>query len=135
MCKYLTPKPISAGTKKLTQQHNWKKHAQGVYSSLCQSFCLFVRAKRGIWSKRVLIRMIGNFLSACIEGILPLFTNFYLHRNFSIFLRNNHDCKTVEALDIFEKQSWLYGYCIEGILCLFTDFHLHRKVSIFFEKQ
>ncbi len=25
------------------------------------SFCLCVRAKRGIWSKRVLIRKIGNF--------------------------------------------------------------------------
>ncbi len=29
--------------------------------SLCPSFRLSVRAKRGIWSKRVLIRKIGNF--------------------------------------------------------------------------
>ncbi len=51
--------------KKLTQQHNWKKvppaHTQRVYSSLCPSFHLSVRAKRGIWSKRVLMRKIGNF--------------------------------------------------------------------------
>ena len=47
---------------------------------LCLSFHLSVRAKRGIWSKRVLIRKIGNLFSACIEGILGLFTNCYLHR-------------------------------------------------------
>jgi hypothetical protein len=62
-------------------------------------------AKREIWSKRVLIRKIGNFLSACIEGILQLFSIFYLHRKFSIFLRNNGDCKAVEGLDISEKLS------------------------------
>jgi hypothetical protein len=45
----------------------------------------------------VLIRKIGNFFSACVEGILQLFTNFYLHRKFSIFLQNNCDCKAVEA--------------------------------------
>ena len=37
-----------------------------------------------------------NFLSACIEGILQLFTNFYLQRKFSIFLRNDRDCKVVD---------------------------------------
>jgi hypothetical protein len=31
------------------------------YLSLRPSYCLSVRAKRGIWSKRVLIRKIGNF--------------------------------------------------------------------------
>jgi hypothetical protein len=36
------------------------------------------------------------FLLACIEGILRLFTNFYLHRKFLIFLRNDHDCKVVD---------------------------------------
>jgi hypothetical protein len=52
----------------------------------------------------VLIRKIGNFFFlACVEGILQLFTNFYLHKKFLIFLRNNCDCKAVEALDIFEK--------------------------------
>jgi hypothetical protein len=43
------------------------------------------------------------FLSACIEGILRLLPIFYLHRKFSIFLRNDHDCKAVEGLNIFEK--------------------------------
>jgi hypothetical protein len=36
------------------------------------------------------------FLSACIEGILQLFTNFYLQRKLSIFLRNDRDCKVVD---------------------------------------
>jgi hypothetical protein len=36
------------------------------------------------------------FLSACIEGILQLFTNFYLQREFSIILRNGRDCKAVD---------------------------------------
>jgi hypothetical protein len=34
-------------------------------------------------------------LSACVEGILWLFTHFYLHRRVSIFLRNDRDCKAV----------------------------------------
>ncbi len=42
------------------------------------------------------MRTNGNFLSACVEGILRLFTNFYLQRKFLIFLRNNHDCKVVD---------------------------------------
>ena len=36
------------------------------------------------------------FLSACIEEILQLLTNFYLQRKFSIFLRNDRDCKVVD---------------------------------------
>ena len=59
------------------------------------------------------------FLSACIEGILRLFTNFYLHRKLSIFLRNDRDCKAVdlyntrkkytviESLDLMRNMSWL----------------------------
>jgi hypothetical protein len=39
------------------------------------------------------------FLSACIERILQLFTNFYLHRKLSIFLRNNPGCKAVDLLN------------------------------------
>ncbi len=55
----------------------------------------------------MLIRKIGNFFSACVEAIaiVQFFTNFYLHKKFSIFLRNDHDCKAVEGLDIFEKLS------------------------------
>ncbi len=70
-------------------------------------------------------------LSACVEGILRLFTIFYLHRKFSVFLRKGRYCKTVEGLDIFEKLLWLQGCCVEGILWLFTNFYLHRKVSFF----
>ncbi len=67
----------------------------------------------------------------CVEGILRLFTNFYLHRKFSKFLQNNCDCKAVEAPDIFDKLLWLSGCCVEGILRLFTNFYLYRKVLIF----
>jgi hypothetical protein len=45
------------------------------------------------------------FLSARVEGILRSFTIFSLHRKFLIFLRNNRDCKAVEALNIFENLS------------------------------
>ncbi len=41
------------------------------------------------------MRTNGIFLSACVEGILQLFTNFYLQRKFLIFLRNDRDCKVV----------------------------------------
>ena len=51
-----------------------------------------VRAKRG---KRVFYRKIVIFLSACVEGILQLFTNFYLHRKVSIYSRKDNDCKDV----------------------------------------
>jgi hypothetical protein len=59
------------------------------------------------------------FLSACVERILRLFTNFYLQRKFSIFLRNNHDCMVVdpynarkryaviESLDLIRNIPWL----------------------------
>ena len=36
------------------------------------------------------------FLMACVEGIIRLFTIFYLHREFSIFLRKDGDCKDVD---------------------------------------
>ena len=35
-------------------------------------------------------------LSAWVEGILQLFTNFYLQRKFLILLRNDRDCKDVD---------------------------------------
>ncbi len=47
------------------------------------------------------MRTNGNFSFRCVEGILRLFTNFYLQRKFLIFLRNDRDCKAVEALDSF----------------------------------
>jgi hypothetical protein len=33
---------------------------------------------------------------ACVEGILRLFTNFYLYRELLIFLRNYRDCDVVD---------------------------------------
>jgi hypothetical protein len=59
------------------------------------------------------------FFSTCVEGILPLFTNFYLQRKLSIFLRNNRNCKVVdpyntrkryaaiESLDLMRNIPWL----------------------------
>ncbi len=41
------------------------------------------------------MRTNGNF-SFSVEGILRLFTNFYLQRKLSIFLRNDRDCKVVD---------------------------------------
>ncbi len=76
--------------------------------SVCNSVHPSVRAKRGIWSKRVLMRTNGDFFSACIEGILRLFTNFYLQRKFSIFLRNDHDYKVVDPYNRL-PQDWPHG--------------------------
>ncbi len=45
----------------------------------------------------MLIRKIGDFVLACIEGILQSFTIFYLDRKISKFLTNDCDCKAVEA--------------------------------------
>jgi hypothetical protein len=39
------------------------------------------------------------FLSACVEGILRLFNNFYLQRKFLIFLRNDRDWKVVDPIN------------------------------------
>ncbi len=75
------------------------------------------------------------FLSAWVEGILRSFTNFYLHRKFSIFLRNDRDCKAVDAPDIFENYrdckavalkeyydvSRLERYCINVLLVCLTN--------------
>jgi hypothetical protein len=36
------------------------------------------------------------FFLVCVEGILRLFTIFYLHRKFLIFLRNDRDCMVVD---------------------------------------
>jgi hypothetical protein len=39
------------------------------------------------------------FLSGFTEGILQIFTNFYLHRRLWKFLRNDHDCEAVDLLN------------------------------------
>jgi hypothetical protein len=52
----------------------------------------------------VLIRKIGISLTACVEGIIQLFTIFYLHRIFLIFLSNDCNGKVGEGLDIFLRK-------------------------------
>ncbi len=63
--QYVQPKPISHQSKKLKQQHNWKKGSSSpreasVFISL--SVIPSMRAKRWIQSKRVLIRKRKRFL-------------------------------------------------------------------------
>ena len=41
------------------------------------------------------------FLSACVEGIIRLFTNFYLQRKLLIFLRKYHDSKAVALKEYY----------------------------------
>jgi hypothetical protein len=48
------------------------------------------------------------FLSACIEGMIWLFTNYYLQRKLSIFLRNDHDCTVVDPYNHL-PQDWPHG--------------------------
>ncbi len=59
------------------------------------------------------------FGGCCVEGLLQLFTNFYLHRKVSICLRNDSDFKDVdlyntrkrytviESLDLTRNNFWL----------------------------
>ncbi len=108
VCKtkiYFPPEPKTDTTAQLEKKFLQPTCSECICLSVCHSACLCVRAKRGIWSKRVLIRKIGYFFSSFVEGIVRLFTNFYLHRKLLIFLRNDRDCKAVESLDIFEKLS------------------------------
>ncbi len=44
------------------------------------------------------------FLTACVEGIIQLFTIFYLYRIFSIFLRKDCNWKFGEGPDIFFRK-------------------------------
>jgi hypothetical protein len=53
------------------------------------------------------------FLSVCIEGILQLFTNFYLQRKFLIFLRNDHDRKVVSECQLVDLCGKRERYRIE----------------------
>jgi hypothetical protein len=61
-----------------------------------------------------------------MEGILQLFTNFYLHRKILIFLRNDSDCEDVdhvyntrkrytviESLDLMRNISWLVSFSLK----------------------
>ncbi len=99
--KYVKPKPISYQNKITdTTAQLEKKFLQPTCSKcICFSVCDSVRewglsegyrVKECLWERTVI------FLSACIEGILRLFTNFYMQRNILIFLRNDRDCKYVD---------------------------------------
>ena len=93
-------------------------HAKQVYLFLCPSVCPSVRAKRGIWSKRVFIRTNSNFSFS----VHWRNTTIILIRKFLIFLRNDRDCKAVdlynarrryaviESLDPMRNISWLASY-------------------------
>ncbi len=74
-------------------------------SSVCHSIHGWVRTKRGIWSRKCLWEHTVIFLSACIEGILQLFTNVYLQRKLLIFLRNDRECKVVDPYNRL-PQDW-----------------------------
>ncbi len=39
----------------------------------------------------------------CVEGILQLFTNFYLHRRVLILLRNDRDSKAVDSYNAWKR--------------------------------
>ncbi len=97
--KYVKPKPISRQNQKLTQQHNWKKtflqpmRSVSICPSVRDSVCPY-GLREGYRVKECYTERSVIFLSVCVEGILQLFTNFYLQ--FSIFLRNDCDCKVVD---------------------------------------
>jgi hypothetical protein len=87
-------------------------------SSVCDSVCLW-GLREGYGVKECLWEWTVMFLSGCIEGILQLFTNFYLQRKFLIFLRKDPDCKVVDpyntrkryavtkSLDLMRNIPWL----------------------------
>ncbi len=73
---------------------------------------------------------------ACVEGILQLFTNFYLHKKFSIFLRNNCDCMPV---GIQIEYFFSHVFCMSLVLILrvflkgfIGDQILYRESSQYF---
>ncbi len=65
---------------------------------ICYSVSHSVRLlglREGYGVKECLPEILVIFLAVCIEGILQLFTYFYLHRKVLICLRNDRDCKAV----------------------------------------
>jgi hypothetical protein len=72
----------------------------------------------------VFMRTTVIFLLVCIKGILQLFTNFYLHRKLSIFLRNNHDCKAVDLYDARRR------YAVIESLDLMKKYHDYSYLSL-----
>ncbi len=96
--KYVKSKPISCQKKNWQNCTTGKKvppaHVQRVYLFLRPSFCLSVRAKRGVWSKRVLWERTVIFLfGMCWRNTMII--------HYSLLAK--------KVLNIFEKWSWLYG--------------------------
>ncbi len=73
----------------------------------------------------MLIRKIGYFFSACVEGILRFFTNFYIHRKLLIFLRNDNDCKDVGLYNTRKR----YAVIKSLDLMIHTSATDHNKVT------
>ncbi len=71
--------------------------SKSICLSVRDSVCGWVRTnlREGYGVKECLWEWMVIFLSACVQGILWFFTNFYLQRKFWIFLRNDPDCKTI----------------------------------------
>ncbi len=76
--------------------------------SVCNSVRLSKGLREGYGVKECLWEQTVIFLSACVEGILQLFINFYLQRKLWIFLRNYRDCKVVDPYNCF-PQDWPHG--------------------------
>ncbi len=62
---------------------------------------------------------------ACIEGIIRLFTIFYLHRESSIFLRNDRNWKKHVRLSFQSPFSFLF--CAKTTKIIFTKFPLRMS--------
>ncbi len=60
----------------------------------------------------------------CVEGILRFFTNFYLQRKVSIFLRNDHYCKVVDPYNARKR------YTVIENLDLMRIYLGYRVVSV-----
>ncbi len=73
------------------------------------------------------MRTNANFFSACVEGIVRLFTNFYLQRKFSIFLRNDHDCKVVDPYKYKARKR----YTVTESLDLIVSVKYRNPIRIF----
>jgi hypothetical protein len=62
-------------------------------------------------------------LLVCVEGIPRLFTYFYLQRKFSIFLRNNSDCKVVDPYNARKRYAVIESLdLMKNIPCLASCF-------------
>jgi hypothetical protein len=75
--------------------------------SVILSVCMW-GLREGYRVKQCVWEWMEIFLSACVEGILRLFTNFYLQRKLSILLRIYCDCKVVDPYNHF-PQDWPHG--------------------------